>query len=83
MTATGPWGYCEDYPACGHTDRDPCPGRGVALPDPIEQYAQACDEKAEAAISASDPPGAPVQEPWWCDDCGFYHVGLVCPGEES
>jgi hypothetical protein len=21
--------YCEDYPCCGHTDRDPCPGRAV------------------------------------------------------
>lgn len=21
--------YCEDFPCCGHTDRDPCPGRAV------------------------------------------------------
>lgn len=21
--------YCEDYPCCGHTDGDPCPGRSV------------------------------------------------------
>lgn len=21
------YGYCEDYPACGHTDADPCPDR--------------------------------------------------------
>lgn len=21
--------YCEDYPCCGHTDLDPCPGRSV------------------------------------------------------
>lgn len=21
--------YCEDYPCCGHTDQDPCPGRSV------------------------------------------------------
>lgn len=21
--------YCEDYPCCGHTDLDPCPGRAV------------------------------------------------------
>lgn len=21
-------GYCEDYPCCGHTSGDPCPGRG-------------------------------------------------------
>lgn len=23
-------GYCEDYPCCGHTDGDPCPGRAYA-----------------------------------------------------
>lgn len=22
-------GHCEDYPCCGHTDGDPCPGRGT------------------------------------------------------
>lgn len=44
-------GYCEDYPCCGHTDSDPCPGRG-----------------------------APVDEAWYCDDCGMDHRGL-CPME--
>lgn len=47
-------GYCEDYPCCGHTDKDPCPDRP-----------------------------APVNEPWYCDDCGFEHYGPFCPYEES
>jgi ssDNA-binding Zn-finger/Zn-ribbon topoisomerase 1 len=35
---------CEDYPCCGHTDRDPCPGQAV------------------------------IDEPWYCDECGIYHM---------
>ena len=35
---------CEDFPCCGHTDRDPCPGQAV------------------------------VNEPWYCDECGIYHM---------
>lgn len=23
--------YCEDFPCCGHTDMDPCPGRSVVM----------------------------------------------------
>lgn len=27
-------GYCEDYPCCGHTNLDPCPGRGSGVQEP-------------------------------------------------
>ena len=37
---TREYGYCEDYPACGHTDQDPCPGRGP--------QAMTAEEAAEA-----------------------------------
>lgn len=46
------YGYCEDYPCCGHTDLDPCPGRG--------SVAMTGEQAAEA---------------YYCDDCGFSHVG--------
>lgn len=36
--AYGLFGYCEDYPCCGHTDGDPCPGRG-----PVFSEAWYCD----------------------------------------
>lgn len=34
------YGYCEDYPCCGHTDKDPCPGRGAPVDEPW--YCDAC-----------------------------------------
>lgn len=38
------YGYCEDYPCCGHTDKDPCPGRGkVAMTRDEWEQANYCD----------------------------------------
>jgi hypothetical protein len=36
-------GYCEDYPSCGHTRLDPCPGQSVAYTAGEWAEANYCD----------------------------------------
>lgn len=49
------YGYCEDYPCCGHTDQDPCPGRG-AITVPWYCDLCGCDHAASWAFLMPECP---------------------------
>jgi hypothetical protein len=36
--------YCEDYPCCGHTRLDPCPGEPVVMTAEEFEEANYCDD---------------------------------------
>lgn len=36
--------YCEDYPCCGHTRLDPCPGQEVVMTQDEWNEANYCDD---------------------------------------
>ncbi len=41
-----------------------------------------CEDYPCCGHRDSDPcpgRGSPMDEPWYCDDCGYMHYGLLCP----